>query len=76
MSGNIYKLADQKKKLRSDDAVSALRSAMARLKQVVKDAGKMANIVIIKSTIDHDASGIMETLIAVDVSFKTPFTLY
>ena len=46
---------------------------MARLKQVVKDAGKMANIVIIKSTIDHDASGIMETLIGVDVSFKTPF---
>ena len=47
----------------SNDAASALRSAVAFMRRQMEEAGEKWNIVIVKSTIDHDASGIMETLL-------------
>ena len=53
----------------NSDAGSALRSAVAQMRT---GPGRNYNVVIVKSTIDHDASGIMETLQHMDVSL----TLY
>ena len=52
----------------SDDAGSALRSAVAFMRRQMEEAGEKWNIVIVKATIDHDASGIMETLLQMNVS--------
>ena len=45
--------------LSNDDAASVLRAAVADIRRMTE--GKF-NIVMIKSTIDHDASGIIETM--------------
>ena len=42
------------------------------MRRQMEEAGEKWNIVIVKATIDHDASGIMETLLGMNVSL----TLY
>ena len=43
----------------SDDAASAVRGLVAEIKRC---SGGAFNIVVIKATVDHDASGIKDTL--------------
>ena len=40
------------------------------MRRQMEEAGEKWNIVIVKATIDHDASGIMETLLGMNVSLR------
>ena len=50
----------------SQDAASVLRSAVAKIR---RGAEYKVNVVIIKSTIDHDASGIVDEVVMVSIMF-------